>query len=299
MAHATLREGDLTAVVGDNAAYDGHRAGYNGLHSLTHASEPRSLFVPGIAGLNFEHIFDGEKEFRDFATTRETFFEPRRAPMEFSQISASEAELHQPPTPTFKVESWTRFKLVAPHYIDFTFRCRTTENVFAHGYIGLFWACYIQAPEDKSMYFRHAGNWQQFCTQVHNDESTVMHADDTQKLPFNTNGADCLFINFSPLKFDELFFYGTFRDHVFILMFEERPGSLLRFTHSPSGGGQNAEQQTSNPAWDWQFVLPEFELNKVYEWRARAVYRPKCSREEILAEVQRWKSRCQGAAGIK
>ena len=34
MAHATFKVGDLTAVIGDNAAHDKHRAGYNGVWSL-------------------------------------------------------------------------------------------------------------------------------------------------------------------------------------------------------------------------------------------------------------------------
>jgi len=290
LPHATLRAGNLTAVIGDNAGYDGHRAGYNGLHSLAHRAEPTSLFVPGIAGLNLEHIMDGEKEFRDIDGVRDIFFEPRRAPMQFTQISDRAAELYQPPTPTFKVKSWTRFTLSAPHYIDFTFRCRATEKVFAHDYLGLFWASYINAPEDKSMYLRCDGRWQQLCTQVHNDESTVVHKHDAEKLAFDARDKNCLFINFSPLRFDEPLFYGHFRELMFIMMFDlPEPQTLLRFTHSPSGGGQNAAAQTSNPAWDWQFIIPNVEVGHEYAYRARTVYRPRCSREEILAEYQRWK----------
>ena len=48
--------------------------------------------------------------------------------------------------------------------------------------------------------------------------------------------------------------------------------------------------ETTNPAWDWQFIVPKYEVNKEYKYRARlAVLRPKCSREEILKEVENWK----------
>ena len=57
MAHDTFRAGDLTAVIGDNTAAGGHRAGYNGVWSLTHRTEPANLFMPAVAGLNHEHIF--------------------------------------------------------------------------------------------------------------------------------------------------------------------------------------------------------------------------------------------------
>jgi hypothetical protein len=131
MGHSTFQVGDLSAVIGDNAAHEKHRAGYNGLWSLRHRASQRSLFVPGIAGLNYEHIFNG-----DPVGPREVFFEPRNAPMTFRKISDSEAELHQPATPTFHLESWTRFKLVAPHYIDMTFRCVPRQHAFPRGWIG-------------------------------------------------------------------------------------------------------------------------------------------------------------------
>ena len=35
----TFKAGDLTAVIGDNASSDKHRAGYNGLWSLVHKKE--------------------------------------------------------------------------------------------------------------------------------------------------------------------------------------------------------------------------------------------------------------------
>src|SRR5436309_131748 len=92
MAHGTFRAGDLTAVIGDNSAHEQHRAGYNGIWSLTHRTEPTNLFVPAVAGLNFEHIFDGDHFDRD--NTRTIFFEPRNAPMTFRAISETEAELH-------------------------------------------------------------------------------------------------------------------------------------------------------------------------------------------------------------
>src|SRR5437867_3348926 len=149
MASLEFKIGDLIAVVGDNGAEGNHRAGYNGLWSLRHRNS-RTVFVPTVAGLNHEHIFDGETD--DHAV--EVFFEPRHAPMELRKMSDSEAELHQPPTPTFHLESWTRFRFSAPHYVDMEYRCVAHQHVFKRGYIGLFWANYINAPDDKSIYFR-------------------------------------------------------------------------------------------------------------------------------------------------
>ena len=285
MAHDIFKVGDLTAIIGDNAAQEPHMAGLNGIWSLVHRTDTGSLFTPATAGLNHEHIFDGDK--CDGSGDRKIFFEPRHAPMAFKKLSDSEAELHQPPTPTFHLESWTRFVLKPPHYVDMTYRCKPAQHAFNNGYIGLFWASYINAPDDRSMYFRNNGNWQQLCTQAHNDESTVRHKTDMLELKYRKGIGPALFQNFSPLRFDEPFFYGLVRNHLAIFVFDRTEG--IRFTHSPSGGGSNRELQTSNPAWDFQYVLAKYEVNKEYGFRVRLAYRERCSRAEVLQEVERMK----------
>jgi hypothetical protein len=284
MAHETFQIGDLTAVIGDNEAYDDRRAGYNGIHRLVHRTLPdRSLF--GIAGLNLEHIFDGEQDQLNLAGDRRIFFEPRNHPMTFRRIAEDEAELHQEPTPTYRLESWTRFKLQAPHAIDFTFRCKPHQHAFRNGYIGLFWASYINAPENKGIYFRDPRGWVQLCTQEHNNQSTVRHVDDTLELKFLDVPQQCLYKNFSPLRYAEPFYYGYFgTTHLFLLMFDRVEG--MRFSQSPSSGGPPS---FPNPAWDFQFIVPKYEVLQEYGFRARAVYRERCSREEIEQEVRSWR----------
>ena len=285
--HGTLQAGDLTAVVGDNSAEGEHRAGYNGVWSLRHAAGTRSVFVPAVSGLNLEHIVTGEG-----LEDGKVFFEPRNAPMSFRQINASEAELHQQPTPTFHVESWTRFRLEAPHYLDMDFRCMAHEPVFSRGYLALFWASYMNAPEDKSMYFLggldgQKNHWTQFCTQWHNDQSTVRHRDDRFEMTFPPGGRDTLFKSLSRFRFDEPFFYGSFDGLTWLVMFDRAEG--IRLTHSPSGGGANGALRTTNPAWDFQFLVTQPEVMKDYGFRVRTVLRPRCTREEVLAEFARWK----------
>jgi hypothetical protein len=287
MTHDTFRVGDLSAVIGDNETHGYTAAGYNGIQQLQHRDEPVPLIVPGYAGLNLEHIFDGDQELRGRNDER-LFCEPHHAPMTFRKLSDSEAELHQPPTPIFKLESWTRFKLIAPHSIDFTFRCRPTQRVFRHGYIGLFWASYINAPDDKSIYFRGDRSWLQLCTQQHYRDSTVVHRDNTFNLTFSPIPVGTLYMNLSPLRFDEPFFYGLFREHLFLLMFDRADG--IRFSHSPNGGDDNAERQTTNPAWDFQYIIPSYDVLREYGFRARIVYRKRCSRQEVLQEFTNWRA---------
>lgn len=287
VSHLTLQAGDLTAVIGDNSSHEQHRAGYNGVWSLRHAKGARTILAPPVAGLNLEHIVSGEH-----LEDAKTFFEPRQSPMSLTRISDTEAELHQPPTPTFGVESWMRFKVSAPHYLDMTFRCRATRDVFPRGYLSLFWASYMNAPADKSIYFlggldAQKDLWTQFCTQWHNDQSTVRHRDDTFEMTFPEGGRDTLFKSLSRFRFDQPFFYGHFEDLVWIVMFDRTEG--IRFTHSPSGGGANSEMKTTNPAWDFQFLIQKPEVMTDYGFKMRTVLRPTCSRDEMLSEFDRWR----------
>ena len=285
MPSDTFALGDLTAVIGDNDAKGDHRAGYNGIWSLTHRTERANLFVPSVAGMNFEHIFDGAT--LDPPGRSEIFFEPRRAKMTFQKVSAAVAELHQPPTPTFKLESTTRFTLREPDAIDFEFTFTPRQHAFARKYVGLFWASYINAPEDKSMYLRGRNLWLQHCSPTHNSASTVLHEKDAFEMTFAEGHRDALYKNLSPLRYDLPLFYGLYRKHIFIVMFDQTSG--VRLTHSPSGGGANAALQTTNPAWDFQYVLPKYEVNTAYTLKARVIYRERCSREVILKEYGGWR----------
>ncbi|MCB1225921.1 MAG: hypothetical protein KDK99_08950, partial [Verrucomicrobiales bacterium] len=122
----------------------------------------------------------------------------------------------------------------------------------------------------------------------HNEQSTVRHRDDTFEMTFPEGGRDTLFKSLSPFCFDLPFFYGNFDDLVWIVMFDRTEG--IRFTHSPSGGGANAELRTTNPAWDFQFLIPKPVVMQDYGFKVRTVPRPKCSRDEILAEYTQWQS---------
>ncbi|MCB1120562.1 MAG: hypothetical protein KJT03_03355 [Verrucomicrobiae bacterium] len=291
MSLETISLGDLTASFVDNAEHGVHRAGYNGIASLRHRTSTRNLFVDKYAGLNLEHIFSGVGE-----DNREVFFEPRYAPMELKRISDDTVELYQPPTPTFHLVSWTRFQVVAPHYIDMTFTCRATQHSFHYGYIGLFWASYINAPLDKSMYFRgglegQESSWQQLVTHRHNDESTVRHKDDNFRLQWEEDSRDTLYKNLSPLRYHLPFFYGNFEDLTWAVMFDRH--DIIRLTHSPSGGGLNAERQTTNPAWDFQFIIPGYDVATDYSFRVRAFLQPRITRQRMMEEYEAWREMLQ------
>ena len=288
---AVLKSSELEVVIANNKSRDAggvqHKAGYNGIIALTAEQQPDSPFVPAYAGINLEHYFDGSPR-----SDSHIFFEPRYAEMRLTRVDERTVELYQPMTPFFKVESWTRFEVQEPHAIDFTFRCIPHRSDYVGDFLGVFWASYLNGPLNKSMYFIDAQSslkeplWRQLCTQLHNRDSTILHASDSTELTFE--GGDTLFANESPLRYSAPFFYGRFRDMVLIYVFKPSPG--LRFTHSPSGGGSTPQGDDTNPAWDFQLILPSPEAGKKYRLDGRLVYKQWTNREDILAEVSKYHS---------
>ncbi len=285
--NAEFRTSELRCVIGNNAAREDHKAGYNGVFHLTSVHQPESVFVPAYAGLNLEHVFDGSARFAD----RNILFEPRNVPMSFKKIDERTAELHQPPTPVMKMQSVTRFTLVDPYSIDVEFRCVPHEDVFEGGAFGVFFASYINSPLNKSIYYLTEDGdgrvWEQFCTQFHNHDSTVKHVQDLFDWTFAPGAPDHLFTAVSKIRYVEPFFYGRFKNMVLMVMFASPEG--IRFAHSPSGGGLNAAKDDTNPAWDFQYIVPKYEIGKEYGFRYRVVYKLWEGREDVLKEYAAYK----------
>ena len=139
------------------------------------------------------------------------------------------------------------------------------------------WACL--------RYFRDDKGWVQLCTQTHYDQSTVRHVADRFELKVAPGTRETLYRNLSPLRFSDPLYYGLFGTHQYIVMFDRTDG--IRFSHSPSGGGPPS---ATEPAWDWQFIIPTYDVLREYGYRARVVYRERCTREEVLKEFRTWRA---------
>ena len=217
----TIQAGDIRAVFVDNTEFGAHRAWYNGVASLTHKADTVNIFRPRVAGLNFEHIFDGAKWWEP----AEVLFEPRACPMIIKKISDRTVELHQPPTELHKLESWTRFTVTEPHYIDMEFTCIPRAGTFDRGYIGLFWASYINTKMDKGYYFigrksvKDKKRWIEINSPAHNIESSVRYELDRRDPDFVEQ--------YPPRRQNGL------AAHVR----RGGPGKVLSFTHQRGAGG--------------------------------------------------------------
>jgi len=270
--YVALKRAGIEAVVVDNRPVDdavlpGHRAGYSGIASLKHARRQENLFVPAVAGLNFEHILDGTTQ------ERSILFEPRNAPMELRVIDPFTAELYQKPTPHYALESCTRYRLLDDGTIEMAFECIPRRATFKNGYIGLFWASYIHRPESLDIHFKGhpadgpaAAEWIRGVTPAHGRLSTHLATGDRRQFAHDPNFPLTLVFNFSKFRYAEPWYYGVSHGMAFVLMF--RPKDQVRLTQSPSGGGEG------NPAWDFQFLIPGYEVGRRYQMVMRAMYLP-------------------------
>jgi len=276
----TVARAELIASFADNTASgEQHREGYNGIADLRHVSAKDNLFVPFYSGFNLEHFFGGDH--------LEELFEPREQPMVLTRVDDRTVRLHQPPTPRSRVETTTTFAMVAPHYIDAEVEVVFHDlREFRHGYAGLFWASYINAPESGAIHFwgicedDPEPRWIEAYSPQHGVESTHLHLEDDFDAHYAEDFNVTLAKQYSKFRYIEPFYFGLRGEMAFAIMFDRTEG--IRFSQSPTGGGGR------NPAWDFHLLIPQPEVGKAYSFKSRIVYKAFESAEDIRDEYKKW-----------
>ncbi len=284
-----LETAALRVVVVDNEAHPPHhRAGYNGVSELRLVSGSSSnLFVPAYAGLNFEHIFSGDQ-----ASYGWNIFEPRRSPMQLVRLTDRSVELRQERTANWPLRSRVFYEANGDA-IDFVFRATPLSDAWRkHGYIGIFFASYIQSPEDMSILFigrSRTGRgdprprWIKHLPLSHGVAANHRPAGSVWDPPMDPGFNIDLVKGISDFEYLYPFYFGRSGENVFVQMFEPARGDgELRFAHSPSGGGNG------NPAWDFVYFQRDYKVGREFTFRARAVYRKHTSDEEVVKLYEKW-----------
>jgi len=200
--------------------------------------------------------------------------------MELRVIDADTVELYQAPTPNWKLESVLRYAMLRDGTIEMTLECIPRAETFRHGYVGLFWASYIHSPESLDIHFRGADRaeprsvrWVRGVTPAHGRLSTHLFVKDQRVFPHDLDFPLTLAFNNSKHLYSEPWYYGVSHGMAFIQMF--RPQDQVRLTQSPSGGGKG------NPAWDFQWFIPEYKVGTLYRMVMRAQYVPFESSQQV------------------
>lgn len=282
---AVLERGGIRATIVDNTELDladlpGHRAGYNGVASLTRRRGDANLFVPAVGGLNFEHIHDGT------AAGLKEKFEPRKSPMQLRLVDSHTVEVYQPPTANWKLESCGRYHLLDDGTIEYTFECIPRASGYRNGYIGLFWANYIHQPESGAIFFRGQGRqedgparWIEAISPAHGIGSTHAPAG-LAALPHVDADFPLTLVNHpSEYVYAEPWYFGVSHGMAYVQMFRER--DCIWLAQSPSGGG------AGNPAWDFQWFLSDCRVGEAYGFVMRAAYLPYESPDQVARETRR------------
>jgi hypothetical protein len=111
----------------------------------------------------------------------------------------------------------------------------------------------------------------------HGVEAVHVGREDRRVFPHDRDFPLKLVFERSAFRFDEPWYFGVSRGMVFAQVFRARDG--VRFAQSPSGGG------AGNPAWDFQYFIPDYEVGRTYRFVARFVYLPETEPEAVRRSV--------------
>ena len=211
-----IRTERLRVLVTDNTAHaPSHRAGYSGIAELYYGGSERSLFVPAYAGLNFEHIYGG-----DAASFAWSIFEPRESPIQLVRTGDRKVELRQERTAHWPLRTTILYE-IGPDAIDMTVRCVPLEDAWRkHGYIGLFFASYIDAPEAGAIRFigrsrpgkgDSTPRWIRHLPSSHGEAACHRPAGRDWDPPLDAGFKIPLAAGISDLEYVEPFYYGVSR----------------------------------------------------------------------------------------
>jgi hypothetical protein len=200
--------------------------------------------------------------------------------MELRVIDEHTAELYQAATPHYALESCLRYRMLDDGAIEMTLECVPKKEAFTKGWIGLFWASYIQKPESGAIHFKGReakdkgkADWIESSSPRHGVDATHPAEGDDRDFAHDRDFPLTLVFNNSKWRYSEAWYYGVSGDVAFAQIF--RPQDKIRLTQSPSGGG------SGNPAWDFQYFIPDYKVGTRYQMVMRAVLVEGKTREAV------------------
>ena len=244
-------------------------------------------------GLNFEHIISGHND-------EHNMFTPRQGKYSLHRIDDRTVELRRKREDSpWDVSSRLRYSVVAPHYVDFEFKCipHDRSRFGSRGYGIFFWANYMNQVDDVSLHF--VGKEEQ------NGPEKWIAADASEPHPDQIAGGTYRHLSALPLEYDadhnfklnvwsydwprftKPFYYGRAANGMtFMLMFDRTHSAKDEIRFSLFKFKVKDEQR--KPAWDFQYVIHNVEEGQEYGYRGRLVWKKFISTEDCLKEYHSW-----------
>jgi hypothetical protein len=242
--HCTfLRAGDISAIVGDDTERGMGGQQYSGLWSLLHKSCPASPFQAAYAGL----IAGAHRG---------------TSPI-LERLDETSARLHRPPRDKAPYAVTGTYRLVEPHYVDYTYAvafaadAKDIPNLVRHS-----WCSYMNSPRDVSIHFIENNVWTTLTPVLHGEAATVFPSglDEAHRCDWEKRTGEARFHDqhgfdqsFSGKTFDYPFYFGLLHGMIYLLMADHHRD--FRFFISPSGAGYSAVPGQFSPAWDFAWCI--------------------------------------------
>ncbi|MBI4556357.1 MAG: cellulase family glycosylhydrolase [Candidatus Hydrogenedentes bacterium] len=298
---ADIRGDSFEGRLMDNAA-NAERSG-SAFNPLCHRMYPgQSLFRDDGVGLNFEHIFNGTAADKPLS-----MFTPRKDPCLVIPHSPHSASVrHLAKDSSWGMASDMKYTFSGGNAIDLEFTVMPLVNKFPLGYVAMMWASYMNHTHERRIHFYGKNGDQEGWITFGDDlpegsnpafeTGTIAHAS-VPNLPYE-EGAELLNLVEHPTKrFLLPFYYGlvdgdgdfttTGDTMVYIMMFDQ--SESIRFALWNFIRDANTQQPNPHsPAWDWQYVIRGPKVGETYSYRARVIYKPFESEDDVRQEYEKW-----------
>jgi len=279
--YVLLRAGDLEAAIVDHRAVADailpqHHARYSGIGLLRDRAHPGNVFVPEFGGLNLELIQDGTMQ------PNSVLFETRSVPLELRVIDEHTAELYQPPTPHWRLASCTRFTLLPGGIVEISFECVPLAKTWAHDFLGLSWASYIDHPESPDLFFYEKDGWVRHRTPKPKGAIAPEWSEADQRALTPAAGLERRFPHYfsAPAgRYAQPWMFGQCGAEALAFVF--RPQDLVRPGEAHLGGGHG------RPAWDFQWVIDRPQAGRHYRMVMRLLLLPGQNPAELAGAIAR------------
>jgi hypothetical protein len=252
-----------------------HSLGYHGIRSRWSKAEKRNIVAPFVSWLNLQGLqVEGLK--LDPIDSRARYGVARGWPIEM-QPDGRGVVLKIRQMPVSGIEYSLRLQPAEPDTIDFEVSFTLHRKTRDRAKFTASWPCYMSAYDDVQL-FSPVGDAQK--PQWHAiGEKPDFVIGETVNYVHTQRG----FWAPEPAAFPAVF--GCIGARALILMVS-RPD--VRF-YLVNAGGHRSYFPVQNPAWDFQWKLPDYDVGKPFGFKGRLIYQAWTSTDDVVSRYHQWK----------